>query len=327
MDIIEGNYNGAQTVELRNATGLSVVLCALGAGIMQIRVPDKSGVSRQVTRLSSLGYGKDYHGLVIGRTSGRVAGGTFEIDGKVARLERNNFGVDNLHGGSTGLFGKMFDMRIERKAKAVAVVFCYRSADGEGGYFGNVDITATYTVYENENKITLDFFALPDCKTLLNLTNHAYFDMSGDLREPVTKQIMYINASRYGVLNERLIVRKIADVPEQFDFRTPHYVGDYVNDPEVMRYTLGYDHPFFLDGQGKENLACALYSPLSGIKLSVYTTYPCVVIFGDNFDGFKSTCFECQFHPDGIHQTPSECGICSPQSPYEQSVDYVFSVE
>lgn len=311
-------------MRLANSAGMSVELCALGAGIMSIRVPDRDGIPREVTRLSEKGYGKDYHGLTIGRTAGRIEHATFTVGGRTAALEVNNHGQDNLHGGSSGFHGKVFDMRIESGNAYTDVIFSYHSPDGEGGYFGNVDVVVTYRVYGNENKIAVLYNATPDCKTLLNLTNHAYFDMSGDLRQPVTRQRVYINASRVGVLNERLIVEKIVEVPKQFDFRCPHDMGDYISDTDVRRYTFGYDHPFFLDGRGTDKIACSLYSALSGIKLEVRTTYPCVVVFGDNFGGYKSTCFECQYHPDGIHQVPDDCGLCSPEKPYSETTIFSF---
>lgn len=324
MEIAKDLSGGAKTVRLKNSAGMLVTLCALGAGIVSIKVPDRDGVQREVTRLSEKGYGNDYHGLTIGRTSGRIENATFTVGGRKAVLEVNNHGVDNLHGGSQGFHGKVFDMSVESCDGYTDVVFSYRSPDGEGGYFGNVDVTVTYRVHENENKLEIIYDAVADCETLLNLTNHAYFNMSGDLRQPVTKQKVFINASHVGVLNERLIVEKIAKVTKPFDFRLPHDMGDYISDESVQRYTLGYDHPFFLDGRGTDKTACSLYSELSGIKLEVTTTYPCVVVFGDNFGGYKSTCFECQYHPDGIHQTPNDCGVCSPRKPYRERTVYFF---
>lgn len=326
MEIVKGVFDGAQTVRLTNSTGMSVTLCALGAGIMSIKVLDRDGISREVTRLSEKGYGKDYHGLTIGRTSGRIAHATFTVGGRTAILEVNNHGADNLHGGSSGFHGKTFDMHIEKCDGYTDILFSYFSPDGEGGYFGNVEVVVTYRVYENESKLAVTYDAAPDCETLLNLTNHAYFNMSGDLRLPVTKQQVFINASKVGVLSERLIVEKIAEVTAPFDFRRPHDMGDCISDESVQRYTLGYDHPFFLDGRGTDKLACSLYSELSGIKLEVRTTYPCVVVFGDNFGGYKSTCFECQYHPDGVHAAPADCGICSPKKPYSETTIYSFEV-
>lgn len=327
MKIENGSYEGAKTIALTNKSGMTLTLCALGAGIMSIKVPDRDGISREVTRLADSGYAKEYHGLTIGRTSGRIENATFEIDGKTAKLEKNNHGVDNLHGGKDGFHGKVFSVAVNSAAEYTDVVFGYDSPDGEGGYFGNVKLAVTYRVYENENKITMSFDATPDCKTLLDLTNHVYWNMSGDLREPVTDQTVYINASRVGRLNERLIVVDIDPVTPQFDFRKPRKMGEYITDESVQRHTHGYDHPFFLDGRGLDKTACSLYSKTSGIKLEVKTTYPCVVVFGDNFTGYKSTCFECQYHPDGIHQCPDDCGICTPEKPYAETTEYVFTVK
>lgn len=326
MKISNGKFGKYKTVELANAAGMTVKLCALGAGIMSIKVPDRDGVCREVTKLPADGYGTGYHGLVIGRTAGRIENAQFTIDGRTAKLEVNNHGADNLHGGSTGFHSKAFSVKTEKGDAYTDVVFGYDSPDGEGGYFGNVSVEVTYRVYERENKLAVYYRARPDCKTLLDLTNHAYFNMSGDLREPVTDQDVYINASRVGVLDERLIVRDIAEVTPQFDFRTPHKMGDHVKDECVQRYTYGYDHPFFLDARGTDSVACSLYSALSGIKLQVRTSYPCLVVFGDNFEGYMSTCFETQYHPDGVHQCPDDCGICTPDEPYDNVTEFEFSV-
>ncbi len=321
----QNKFGGTYT--LINSAGMTVSLTALGAGILSIKVPDKDGIAREVVRISDKGYGNDYHGLTIGRTSGRIAGATFEIDGKVAKLEKNNYGTDNLHGGKTGLFGKTFNADIKMCADYTDAVFTYTDADGEGGYFGKVDITVTYRVYEKENRLAIYYNGKPDCKTLLNLTNHVYFDVSGDLRESVGEQYMYLNASRVGVLNERLITTEIAEVSPEFDFRKPHKVKDYRQTEAVQCYTHGYDHPFFLDSRGMTDVQASLYSELSKIKLEVKTTYPCVVVFGDNFYGYKSTCFECQYNPDGIHMSPDDCGVCSPDNPYNEQIEYSFTVE
>lgn len=321
------NFLGAESITLKNSTGLVLSLSALGAGIVSVKLPDKDGVLRELTRLPDSGYGKEYHGLTIGRTSGRIENAEFSIDGRNAKLEKNNYGVDNLHGGSTGFHSKTYSMAVKRGTEYTDVVFKCVSPDGEGGYFGNVKLTVTYRVYENENRFAIYFDAVPDTKTLLNITNHVYWNMSGDLREPSTEQIVYINASRVGDLNERLIVQKIVDVPEQFDFRTPKKPGLFINDEFVQRYTHGYDHPFFLDGRGTDKTACSMYSSLSGIKLTVKTTYPCVVVYGDNHEGYKAMCFECQYHPDGIHACPKDCGVCTAEHPYKEQTEYFFDVD
>lgn len=327
MKITRHKIGGCEAVTLENKHGLEVTLCALGAGIASIRFPDRAGVKRELTKLSDNGYGVGHNGLTTGRTAGRIANATFTVGGKTAVLEKNNFGVDNLHGGSTGLHKKVFDMTLEEKDNGVDVVFSCVSPDGEGGYFGNIALDVVYTVYENENAMRLKYHATADCETLLNVTNHVYLNASGDLREPVTVQDVFINASRVGKLDERLITREIIPVTPQFDFRKAHKHGDYNADESVQRYTHGYDHPFFLDGCGEDVPACSLYSETSGIKITVSTTYPCVVVYADNFGGNYAVCFECQYHPDGIHACKDDCGILSPDSPYDNSMLYKFDID
>ncbi|MBD5132514.1 MAG: hypothetical protein HDT28_08025 [Clostridiales bacterium] len=327
MKISYGAFEEAKTVTLANKVGLEITLCALGAGIMSVKLADKDGVRRELTRLPDGGYGKGNNGLTVGRTAGRIENAEFVIDGRVARLEKNNKGVDNLHSGSTSFGTKIFDLKVSSNKDYADAVFGYFSPDGEGGFFGAVDIKITYRVYENEKRFSIFFDGMPDSKLLLNMTNHVGWDMSGDRRQPITEQTVYINADKVGELNERLIVQRKIDCPEQFDFTTPRKLGDYVHDESVQRYTFGYDHPFFLKERGLDKLACALSSTLSGIRLDVRTTYPCVVLFGDNFGGYKSACFECQYHPNGVNDCPEDCGICTPDKPYHEVIDYTFLIK
>lgn len=324
MKVTTKKYNGADMLKLTNSAGLEVTLGSLGAGIASIKVPDRGGVQREIVKPSKMGYGGGYHGLTVGRTAGRIENATFEIDGRVAKLDANNFGKDNLHGGDKGLSTKVFKAAVDSRKDYTDVKFEYDSPDGEGGYFGNVHFIITYRVYEQANRITVLFGAVPDCKTLVNLTNHAFFNVSGDMRETIKKQTLYLGASRVGKLDERLIVREIIEVPYQFDFRTPHKIGDYILDSVVLRNTRGYDHPFFLDKHDDGTIVGSLYSEKSGIKINVRTSYPCLVLYGDNEDGYKSVCLECQYHPDGIHANPECCGICTPEKPYSEFTDFEF---
>lgn len=322
MKIAKLNYKGAETFTLTNSAGLEVTLGSLGAGIASIKVPDREGVPREIVKPSKSGYGGDYNGLTVGRTAGRIQGATFEIDGRTAVLDKNNSNTDNLHGGFAGLNKKVFAAAVESKEEYTDVKFVCDSPDGEGGYFGNVRFTIIYRVHEHENKLKISFNAAPDCKTLVNLTNHVYFNANGDLRGDVREQTLHVAASRVGVVDERLIARETAEVSPQFDFRTPHKIGDHIGDPAVTRNTGGYDHPYFLDK--RDGIAGWLYSDMSGIKIEVRTSYPCMVLYSDNGDGNKSVCFECQYHPDGIHANPADCGICSPDKPYSEFTEFNF---
>lgn len=327
MKIEYGEYKGAKTVTLNNNRGMAVTLCAAGAGIMSIKVPDRDGTPREVTKLGKNGYATDFHGLTIGRTSGRISNAEFSIGDKTAHLQKNNFGVDNLHAGRSGLFSRLFDMRVTESINRAEVEFTYFSPDGEGGYFGNADIRIIYYAYNDKNVLGINFCAVPDCATLFNMTNHVYFNMSGDLREPFSEQLMFINASRYGVLNERLVLQEVVPVTPPFDFTTPRKAITTLNDESVQRYSHGYDHPFFLDARGLDITACSLHSETSGIRLNVKTTYPCVVVYGDNFAGNMGVCFECQYNPDGIHMSPHDCGIATPDDPYNETTEFWFDIE
>lgn len=307
---------------LCNSAGMEITLSSLGAGIMGIKVPDRSGVLREVVKPNPNGYGAGYHGCTVGRTAGRIEGAEFEIDGRVARLDKNNFGTDNLHGGFSGLNTKVFNAAVESKQDYTDVKFEYESPDGEGGYFGKVLFTIIYRVYERQNKVRILFGAVPDCKTLVNLTNHAYFNLSGNFSEKVYDHILQIDASRVVKPVERRIIREPEEVSEKYDFRTPRKIGEYIHDEEVSRYTGGYDNLYVLDK--KEETGCLLYSEKSGIKLEVKTSYPCVVFYSDNEDDHKSACLECQFHPNGIRFYPERCGICTPEHPYSEFTEFEF---
>jgi aldose 1-epimerase len=329
-------------ITVSNEAGMCIKLSSFGAAIREIQVPDREGVSRTVTLAPTdeERWQHTYHGKTIGRTAGRIANATFTIGGKTAQLEKNNRGVDNLHGGFNGLQTKIFSVDFNRGEGYVDILFTHTSADGEGGYFGNVTVTVTYRIYANRNAVRIFFDGTCDEPTLLNLTNHVYWNLSGDLRQTVENDTLFINASRYGIPNERLIVEKEAPVPPAMDFRTPHKIGQYIESAEAQRFTCGYDHVYFLDEAEKgerEHLAAKLHSDLSGISLTVKTTYPCGVLYTDNFpeenaevfeerkDGkYMAACIECQYHPDGIHQMPEHCGILTPDSPYHEEIEFSF---
>lgn len=341
MKLSVASKNDYSVITLKNKAGLTITLTSLGAAIREITVPDRYGKSKTVTLcpVNDADFVKAYHGKTIGRTAGRISGAEFTIKGRTAVLERNNFGTDNLHGGTNGFHVAKFGCEITQEKQYTDVVFSRVSRDGEGGYFGNVNVTVTYRISENENAFRIIFDGTADDETLLNLTNHVYFNMSGNLEESVKEQTLYINAPKVGRLNERLIIEEVVPVTNEFDFRKPRKIGEYINDENVQRHTNGYDHPYFLAPHDFGEVICRMCSRLSGISLEVRTTYPCVVfysdscpddsveVFPDKFDEqYLAACFECQYHPDGIHQTPDNCGIVSPAKPYHEETEYRFVI-
>ncbi len=342
MLITESKIKSIEVISFENRTGLKITLSPLGASVYGIEVPDNGGKRRIVTLTpdNEETFAKKFYGKTVGRTAGRIENAVFDIDGKHAELEKNNFGTDNLHGGSAGLHAIKFKCDSKQTPEYTDAVFTYFSPNGEGGYFGNVNITVTYRIYESENRFVVIYDASADTKTLLNLTNHVYLNLSGDLRETVEGHIFYLNASRVGKLNERLIAKGIEPVSKESDFTVPHKIGDYINSAKLQSNTCGYDHPFFLNERGLSSKACELYSESSGINLTVATTYPCVVVYtngkpradmtavgGKKDVKYLAVCLECQYHPDGIHACPDDCGILSPEKPYHEETEFTFTVK
>ena len=341
MKIKKSKINDYANITVENDSGMELALCTLGAAIRDIKVPDKNGESVSVTLCpaSEETFRASYYGKTIGRTAGRIKDATFSIDAKTATLEKNNHGQDNLHGGKTGFHSKIFDCETCDCGEYVDAVFKCFSPDGEGGYFGNVNVTVTYRVWKKENKFRILYDATSDTKTLLNLTNHVYLNMSGNLREKASEHTLFINAPKVAKLNERLIIEDIIPVSREMDFTAPHAIGDYIESEEAQRYTRGYDHPYFLAESGMDKRACALYSRHSKIALEMFTTYPCAVFYanscphegmelvgGKQDEKYLAACLECEYHPDGIHNGAADCGITSPENPYHAEVEYRFSV-
>lgn len=341
MKITQTKSNGYTLITAENSAGMVLKLTSVGAGIREILVKDKFGDLKTVTLCpqNEEEYCQGYYGKTIGRTSGRIAGATFSINGRTANLEKNNCGEDNLHGGASGFHAAPFAFSVKENKEYCDVVFTYLSKDGEGGYFGTVDIAVTYRIFDKENTFKIIFEGTSDVPALLNMTNHVYLNMGGNLTENVREQTLYLNAPEVGRLNNRLIVEEVIPVPEEFDFTAPHKIGKYIAADNVQLYTKGYDHPFFLSTRGISDLACALQSEKSGIRLEVRTTYPCVVLYTDNYadtsrevyagkndEQYLAACLECQYHPDGIHQTPENCGVVTPEAPYREETEYRFEI-
>lgn len=342
MKITETKREKYVDIRLQNEAGMVLTLCTLGAALHEIRVPDKTGKSRIVTMIPAdeENFRAKYYGKTIGRTAGRIAGATFTVGGKTAVLEKNNRGEDNLHGGSTGLHAQVFGYSVHPSEKYTDVVFTYFSPDGEGGYFGNVNFAVTYRVQEKENSILMLYDATTDEPTLVNLTNHVYLNLGGEMSERVTEQTLTIAASRMAKLNDRLIVEDIVPVTEATDFTKPRKIGEKIYDPSVQTPTNGYDHVYFLDAPGMDTQACELVSQQSGIALTMRTTSPCVVFYSNsmpktdmkmspadrNDEKYIAACLECERFSDGIRDFPHTCPITTPESPYHEETEYKFTV-
>lgn len=283
-----------------------------GGTIVSLKTPDRSGhVADIVLGFDSLdGYlgAEPFFGALIGRYGNRIAKGHFTLDGKTYTLPIND-GPNTLHGGTKG-----FD-KVVWQGKAIdnGVEFTYLSKDGEMGFPGNLKATVRYTLLGND--LHIDYSATTDKDTVLNLTNHSYFNLSGQGNGDILKQVMQISASHYTPVDSTLIpTGKIAPVAgTPFDFLTPHVIGERIDqDNEQLKFARGYDDNWVLDNKtGKIAEAAKAYDPASGRTLEVLTTQPGVQFYTGNFlDGTitgkagkvyrhrYAFCLETQHFPD-----------------------------
>ena len=329
---------------IENSKGASVELSTLGAGITSVRVPDKFGVIGEV----ALGYENpaDYlndgpcMGKIPGRYANRIANGHLEIDGKTYQLAINN-GPNALHGGPTGFQNRIWDAQIIPHG----VRFTYLAKDGEENYPGNLTVKAEYT-WSEDNELTLNLFAVTDAPTVVNLTNHAYFNLEGADAGSVLNHKLQIKSTRYLPTDSTQIptgeLTPVAGTP--MDFTLPKEIGIDINkDFEPLKIGKGYDHCWALDNWEKGKLvekAVVLESPVSGRVLSISSTQPGVQIYTGNWlDGcpvnksgvsykdYEGVAIEMQGFPDAPNKPGFPSQQLLPGDEYKETIKFAFSVE
>ena len=328
---------------LTNASGASVTLSSLGAGIVGIVVPDKEGKLDDVV----LGYKNtaDYFGdgpcagKTPGRYANRICKGKFSIDGKEYSLAINN-GPNALHGGPEGFMNRIW------KSEAVGshVKFTYEAADGEEGYPGAVKATVIYS-WNDKNELTIDLKAESDAKTVINLTNHAYFNLDGENSGSVLDHELQLLASKYLPTDSTQIpTGELADVKgTPMDFLQPKTIGHDINaDFEALKIGKGYDHCWVLDNWHKHTLgkAAVLTAAKSGRVLEVFTTQPGAQVYSGNWLGgspenksgrpyndYDGVAIECQGFPDAPNHRNFPCQLLCPGEEYNQTIVYRFTTK
>jgi aldose 1-epimerase len=330
---------------LTNKNGVEVRLTNYGARITAIKVSDRNGKMADVIlgHSSVEGYinaqDRPYFGAVVGRYGNRIAKGKFTLDGKVYELATNN-GVNHLHGGNIGFDKQVWNAETEG---VNAVVFTFKSHDGEEGYPGNLDISVTYTLTD-ENELKISYFATTDKATPVNLTNHAYFNLAGEGSGSIVDHEMMINADAFTPVTDALIptgeFRPVKGTP--FDFKASKPIGRDINQKNTqLEYGNGYDHNFVLNkGTGGMTLAAVLCEPKSGRVMETYTDEPGVQFYCGNFlsgcltgksgkpYSFRSgLCLETQHYPDSPNQKNFPSTILKPGEEYKTTTIYKFSVK
>jgi aldose 1-epimerase len=333
---------------LTNAKGMQVAITSWGATVVSIKVPDRSGMLGDVVLgFDSLaGYQGDepYFGATIGRYANRIGKGRFTLNGHEYALARNN-GDNHLHGGTAGFDKRLWTAHELHGRSGQAVEFTYTSADGEEGYPGTLKATVTFTL-DDRNELRIDYAATSDKPTVVNLTNHSYFNLAG--HGDVLGHSVMIKASRFTPVDAGLIptgeLRSVKGTP--FDFTTPHTVGERVdaNYDQLHLGTglgMGYDHNWVLNGpSGTLRLVARVSEPTSGRVLEVLTTEPGLQFYTGNFlDGTLTgkggqripyrgaLCLETQHFPDSPNKPSFPSTTLNPGQDYHTSTIFRFSLQ
>lgn len=327
---------------LRNDQGMEVQIMNYGGVVTSIKVPDQAGNVGEV----SLGYDNlqgyldkgSYFGALIGRYGNRIAKGSFSLNGETYSLAQNN-GENHLHGGLKG-YDKVL-WKVEANDASNSLVLHYVSPDGDEGYPGALSMTVVYSLTA-DNELRIEYKATTDKTTIVNLTNHAYFNLKDGGASPILDHELMLNADRYTPVDETLIpTGELRDVSgSAFDFREATAIGERIEaDEEQIIVGQGYDHNYVLNGEaGTLSLAASVYEPTSGRVMEVLTTEPGVQVYSGNFlDGSISSrgatygrrhafCLETQHYPDSPNQPGFPSVVLNPGDTYATTTVYRFSV-
>ena len=342
--VSEVNGKPTSLFTIKNANGVEVCITNFGGRIVSIMVPDKHDSLRDVV----LGFDSiaDYinkpsdFGAAIGRYANRINKGILVIDGDSIQLPTNNFG-HCLHGGPKGWQYQVYE---GQQVNDSVITMTMHSPDGDEDFPGAVTATVTYTL-TSDNALDIKYEATTDKKTVINMTNHSYFNLSGDPSQPATDHILYVNADTYTPVDSTYMttgeILPVKDTP--MDFTTPKAVGQDIDkfEFEQVKNGNGYDHNWVLNTNGDiTQLAAKLTSPTSGISLEVYTNEPGIQVYSGNFlDGTlsgkkgiiynqrASVCLETQHYPDSPNKPEWPSVILEPGQTYESECIFKFTVE
>lgn len=344
IDTFETERGEITTYELINASGASVKLSSLGAGVLEIKVPDRDGNLADVV----LGYKdvKDYFydgpcaGKVPGRYANRICKGHLDIDGKVYQLNINN-GPNHLHGGPENFSNKIWDCEMDGDT----VVFSLESPDGDENYPGNLTARIAYT-WNDDNVLKIELGAVTDAPTVVNLTNHTYFNMAGENKEGTAlNQVLQLNCSRYLPTDDTQIpdgeMAPVEGTP--MDFTQPKVVGkDIKQDFPALNYGKGYDNCWVIDGyeDGDVHLAAVLCDETSGRVVEISTDQPGVQVYtgnwlegcpesksGKQYHDYDGVAIECQGMPDAPNHDNFPSQLLRPDEEYRRIILFNFKTK
>lgn len=327
---------------LKNARGMEVDITDIGASVVAVRIPRKDGTLVDV----ALGFDESIRyehnrfalGAVVGRCANRIAGASFELDGRTYTLTANE-GLNCLHGGCNMWFERLWEgatigKKGERRkgAHANIAIFGLLSPDGDQGFPGNVDVRVTYRLTD-DNELSITYDAQPGLKTLVNLTNHTYWNLNGHNSGDVLGHTLHVAAERYTPTDSGNIPdgRKVNVAGTPFDFRLAKVIGQ-----DFTKRFNNYDHNFLLGKLGRMKHVATLTGNNTGIALDMFTDLPALQVYtgkeldisdakdGSRYDAYAGIALESQFSPDAIHHNAFEQPVFTPEMPFHSNTTFRF---
>jgi aldose 1-epimerase len=344
-----GKTTGGERIDLyslKNKKGMEVSITNFGATVVTLKVPDRGGKAIDIV----LGYdtldgyekGTSYFGATVGRYGNRIAGGKFSLDGKTYTLPKNN-GENTLHGGIVGFNKRVWKAREIDSKEGEALEMSYLSADGEEGFPGSLSAKVVFTLPTERNELKIDYTATTDKDTVLNLTNHSYFNLAGEGNGDILDHVLTLHAKEFTPVDKGLIptgeLPNVAGTP--MDFNSATAIGKRINESyEQLVFGKGYDHNWVLARAGSGLvIAAEAYDPKSGRKLEVLTTEPGVQFYSGNFlDGAKGKgnkpypqraafCLETQHFPDSPNHPNFPSTVLKPNQVFHSQTVFRFSAK
>lgn len=328
---------------IKNKNGIEATVASYGGRVVQLHVPDRNGNSQDIV----LGYdtldgylhsNEKYFGALIGRYGNRIGGAKFNLGGKTWIVGKNE-GENSLHGGEKGFHNVFWEVF---QPDSMTLELKYFSEDMEEGFPGNLEVKVVYQI-SDENELRIEYFASTDQPTVVNLTHHSFFNLTGDFHEEINNHVLMIPAEYYTPVDKKLIpTGELAPVEgTPFDFRMPVRIGERIEaDHEQLKFGGGYDHNWVLTTEpaGSETrLAARVWEPVSGRVMEVYTNEPGIQFYGGNFLSGKDSgkgnipyrrrtafCLETQHFPDSPNKENFPSTLLNPRDEYHSVCIYRF---
>ena len=329
--------DSVQIFTLKNSKNISVKILSYGGIIKEINTPDRNGTYKNIVldynKIDSYSTDQSYLGAIIGRYANRIQNGKFKIDDSIYNLAKNN-NENHLHGGLVGFDKVIWIAKTEIKDNSVSLILKYLSRDMEEGYPGNLKTSVIYTL-TNDNELDIEYSATTDKKTIINLTNHSYFNLTGE-KEDIDDHLLKINSKEYIPVNNNLIpIGQFENVfNSPFDFNEYKPIGKEINSSNNQLYIgNGYDHCWVLNKKYNEyGYSASLYDKNSGRLLEIYTDQPGIQVYSGNYlsDPFvkrQGVCLETQHYPDSPNQKKYPSTLLNPNEKFYSKTSFKFMVE